>query len=287
MELNSAQIAGEPVEVADGVHVIPDNRTPLVPNVGIILGDEAALVVDTGLGPRNGAYVLAQARRLAGNRPLYLTTTHFHPEHGFGAQAFKGEATIIYNQEQHDELRRKGAAYQAMFSQFSPSVAAELRDVEFVAPDITFHGHHDLDLGGRHVTLTTHGPAHTVGDQTVHVDGVLFGGDLLETRMFPLPPHFPPFDTDADVHRWLIVLDDLASREPEIVVPGHGEIADVTLIHDVRDYFTYVRDEVASGAPPEDIEQAVRKKWDWDNPQWIPFAVTAFLPRTNRPAISR
>ncbi|MFD1050146.1 hypothetical protein ACFQ1S_33800, partial [Kibdelosporangium lantanae] len=61
MELNSAQITGDPVEVADGVHVILDNRTPLVPNVGIILGDDAALVVDTGLGPRNGAYVLDQA----------------------------------------------------------------------------------------------------------------------------------------------------------------------------------------------------------------------------------
>jgi glyoxylase-like metal-dependent hydrolase (beta-lactamase superfamily II) len=276
VELNSAQITGVPVEVADGVHVIPDNRAPLVPNVGIIVGDEAALVVDTGLGPRNGRYVLAQARRLAGHKPLYLTMTHFHPEHGFGAQAFKGAATIIYNQEQRAELHRKGAAYHAMFSQFSPEIAAELKDVEFVEPDITFHGHRDLDLGGRHVTLTVHGPAHTVGDQTVHVDGVLFGGDLLETRMFPLPPHFPPFDTDADAHRWIIVLDDLASRNPAIVVPGHGEIADVTLINDVRDYLTYVRDEVASGAAPEDIEQAVRTRWDWDNPQWIPFAIRAF-----------
>jgi len=134
------------------------------------------------------------------------------------------------------------------------------------------------------VTLTTHGPAHTVGDQTVHVDGVLFGGDLLETRMFPLPPHFPPFDTDADAHRWITALDELAALNPEIVVPGHGEIADVTLIHDVRDYLTYVRDETtrlrANGVSLDDTVTAVvtsaRAKWDWDNPQWIPFSVRAF-----------
>src|SRR2546421_13083673 len=81
-------VRGEPVEVSDGVFVIPDNRVELVPNVGIVVGTQAALVIDTGLGPRNGAYVLEQARRLAPERRLYLTITHFHPEHGFGAQAF-------------------------------------------------------------------------------------------------------------------------------------------------------------------------------------------------------
>jgi hypothetical protein len=51
--------------VSDGVFVIPDNRVPLVPNVGFVVGDRAVLVIDTGLGPRNGAHVLDQARRLA------------------------------------------------------------------------------------------------------------------------------------------------------------------------------------------------------------------------------
>jgi hypothetical protein len=42
---------------------------------------------------------------------VFLTTTHFHAEHGFGAQVFKGEATIICNRPQRNELHRKGAAY--------------------------------------------------------------------------------------------------------------------------------------------------------------------------------
>jgi hypothetical protein len=61
-------VRGDPVEVSDGVFVIPDHRVPLVPNVGLVVGDTAALVIDTGLGPRNGARVLDQARRLAGAR---------------------------------------------------------------------------------------------------------------------------------------------------------------------------------------------------------------------------
>src|SRR5262249_46420517 len=123
-------VRGEPVEVSDGVWVIPDNRVPLVPNVGIVVGDRSALVIDSGLGPRNGAYVLEQASRLAGGRPLYLTVTHFHPEHGFGAQAFKGVAQIIYNAAQRDELHRKGAAYLGMFSGLGANIAAELAGVD-------------------------------------------------------------------------------------------------------------------------------------------------------------
>ena len=60
-------------EIAAGVYVIGDRRVPLVPNIGIILGRDAALVVDTGMGPENGEKVLATAKRLAGSRRLILT----------------------------------------------------------------------------------------------------------------------------------------------------------------------------------------------------------------------
>src|SRR5689334_8722075 len=92
-------VHGEPVEIAAGVFVLPDGRVPLVPNIGIIVGERAALVVDSGLGPKSGAIAYEAAKKLAGERPIFLTLTHFHPEHGFGAQAFR-EATILYNRSQ-------------------------------------------------------------------------------------------------------------------------------------------------------------------------------------------
>jgi glyoxylase-like metal-dependent hydrolase (beta-lactamase superfamily II) len=59
------------------------------PNIGIVVGSRAVLVVDTGLGPRNGATIARVVSKLApGNRTLYLTTTHFHPEHAAGEGGF-------------------------------------------------------------------------------------------------------------------------------------------------------------------------------------------------------
>ncbi len=54
------------------------------PNIGIVVGEKATLVVNTGLGPRKGATVARVAKRLAPDNKLYLTTTHFHPEHAGG-----------------------------------------------------------------------------------------------------------------------------------------------------------------------------------------------------------
>ena len=186
-------------EIAPGVFVICDRRVPLVPNIGIILGSNAALVVDTGMGPANGRKVLDAARRIAGQRPLVLTLTHFHPEHGFGAQVFKGAAKIRYNRSQRDELQAKGEAYLGMFRTFGPDVAQALEGTELVQPDEVYDGAStSIDLGGRTVELRTWGLAHTAGDQIVWLpqERILFTGDLAEERIFPIFPWFPPDDAE-------------------------------------------------------------------------------------------
>jgi glyoxylase-like metal-dependent hydrolase (beta-lactamase superfamily II) len=280
-------VRGEPVEIAQGVFVIPDNRVSLVPNVGIAVGENAALVIDTGVGPRNGAYVLGQARRLAGDRPLYLVITQLDPGHGFGVQAFKGAATIIYSAAQLERLHDHAPAYIEAFKALGPQVAAELEDLDLVTPDVVVYDCRlEIDLGGVRALLQQWGPAHTRDDQTVLIDDrVLFGGDLFETGMFPILPYFPPFDTGFDGAGWILALDALIALDTEIVVPGHGEVTDNTQIRDVREYLGYVQAETrqlrASGVSAEDaaarIEDHARARWDhWETPEWIGFAVQAF-----------
>ena len=274
-------------EVADGVWVIPDRRVPLVPNVGIVLGDDAALVVDTGMGPANGRLVLEAARAKAGNRRLLLTVTHFHPEHGFGAQFLKGEAKIVYNRAQLDELRAKGEAYLGMFRTFGSAVERALEGVELVDPDETYSGSQAVDLGGRTVTLREVGLAHTRGDQLVTVDdaGVVFAGDLVEERCFPIFPYFPPEDADVDGSAWIRVLADLEAQAPALVVPGHGSPGGAEIVATQRQFMEQLRD-AAYGAADEgrSADEAVAgleprfhaQHPDWVQPEWVGFAVRYF-----------
>ena len=140
-----------PKEIADGVWVIRDHRIWLVPNITIIAGTHSALVVDTGLGPANGEKVLALARRLVGSRKLFLTLTHFHPEHGYGAQIFQSDATIIYNRAQRDELVEKGEHFIELFRRTqSPAAASAMQGTKIVMPRFVYDGSSaELDLGDR------------------------------------------------------------------------------------------------------------------------------------------
>jgi len=272
-------------EIAPNVFVISDRRIPLVPNIGIILGADAALVVDTGMGPANGRKVLEVARRLAGRRPLVLTLTHFHPEHGFGAQAFKGVARIHYNRSQRDELQAKGEGYLGMFKTFGPAVAAALEETELVLPDDVYEeASTTIDLGGRKVELRTWGLAHTGGDQVVWLpqERILFTGDLAEERIFPIFPWFPPDDADIDAARWASILSEVIAWDPAIVVPGHGDIGGAEILAAVRNYMidlgVRVAAERASGKQADaivaELAPKIRAEYpDWSAPEWIDFAI--------------
>ena len=263
-----------PEQITDHVYVIPDQRIDLVPNIGLVVGDHAALVVDTGMGVANARSVLERARGLFGERSLLLTLTHFHPEHGFGTQVFRDEGTIVYNELQWQEVEEKFGPFVELFSTFSPQIAEILTDVELVGPHVTYGDRARIDLGGVVVELESVGPAHTRGDQLVWLpdERLLFAGDLVENRFFPILP-----DPDAHGNDWIALLSRIEAMSPSTVVPGHGAVGDAGLVREVREYLEWVRELAGSDRPKEELEAEVQERYaDWDNPVWIGFAIDNF-----------
>jgi len=241
------------IQVSPHVHVIPDNSVPLVTNIGIIVGDRAVLVVDTGLGPPNGAKVLAEAQKLGGSRALYLVTTHVHAEHDLGAQAFPASTTLIRAIDQGEDIAEFGLTQAQNFASRSPAHAEMLKGAEYRKADITFERDYDLDLGGVRVKLYAMGSNHTRGDTAIWVEGdrVLFAGDIAMKAQ-------PAFSSSySNLRQWLASLDRLEALNPTIVVPSHGPNGDVGFIKGYRDYLTEVRDRtVAEKRAGKTVEQA-------------------------------
>jgi glyoxylase-like metal-dependent hydrolase (beta-lactamase superfamily II) len=220
-------------KVSDHVYIIPDNGVPLVPNVGIIVGNTSVLVVDTGMGARNGATVLREAQKLAGTKPLYLATTHVHPEHDLGAGAFPATTKMIRAESQVQEIADDGLAISERFKSMSPLNAELLKDAQFRRADVTFKNSYDLDLGGVRVRMMAMGFNHTKGDTAFFIepDAVLFSGDIVMTR---LPNVTGP---ESRVQQWLSSLDTFERLKPKLIVPSHGPTGDVAMIAPYRAYF--------------------------------------------------
>jgi glyoxylase-like metal-dependent hydrolase (beta-lactamase superfamily II) len=183
-----------------------------------------------------------------------------------------------------------------MFRTFGPSVAAALEGTEIVEPDDVYNGPSaTIDLGGRSVELRAAGKAHTLGDQTVHVPdcGVVFMGDLVEERMFPIFPWFPPDEVDIDAVNWARVLTALDAEAPRIVVPGHGAQGGVEIVRTVRDYMIDVGRRVKSRRDGREDADAIvaalgpeirSEHPDWSQPEWVDFAIRYFAATGAAPA---
>jgi glyoxylase-like metal-dependent hydrolase (beta-lactamase superfamily II) len=269
-------------KVAENVYVIPDQRINVIPNIAIIVGRDGVLVVDTGMGPRNAETVLGEVKKITSKPVAYLTITHFHPEHGMGAQAFPANTIVIYPTAQKIELLEKGTAMISQFSGVSTGIADLLKPVKIRTPNITFSEEAEIDLGDFPVRLLHWGSSHTRGDEFVFLpkQSIVFGGDVVVNRFFPIMA-----DSDSSGTNWIEILDRLEKLHPAIVVPGHGEIGDVGLITTLRDYLVFVRDRVqqmkSQGSSVADVENKlapeVRAKYkDWDNPDWIKNAIDNF-----------
>ena len=137
-----------------------------------------------------------------------------------------------------------------------------MADAEVVPATDTYDGDHGtLDLGGRQVEFRAIGTAHSPGDQIIWLpkEKILFAGDLIEERMFPIVPFLPPTITksDIDVGKWVEALSYIAEIDPSIIVPGHGCLGQAEIARSVLVYFADVQARVRKLADGENIDRIV------------------------------
>src|SRR3984957_4128113 len=205
----SAQTAAQP-QLTENTTKISDHVWAVMgfPNVAIVVGERATLIVDTGLGPRNGATVARVAAKLSANQKLFLTTTHFHPEHAAGDGGFPPNTILIRDAVQQREMEQHGKEMIEMFSSRSAQNKELLADVKLRSPDIIFDADAKIDLGGVTARLLWFGGAHSKGDELIFVepDGTLVSGDVVQNKV--VPNIYGDGGTPAS---WIAVLDKIAA----------------------------------------------------------------------------
>jgi glyoxylase-like metal-dependent hydrolase (beta-lactamase superfamily II) len=250
------------------------------PNIGIVVGERATLVIDNGLGTKNGKIISDIAVSLSPKtNKLYLTTTHYHAEHATGDGGFPPGTVLLRPRVQQAELEAEGQKLIDLFSSRSEEDRTVLQAYRYLKPEILFDSDYRLDLGGVSVRIAWFGAAHTKGDELILVepDSVLFSGDVVQNKTGPFF-----YCGDCTPKAWLAVLDKVAALKPKIVVPDHSPVGDGTLITQERAFMAELQARAmalkAQGVSAEDAGKIVAGEFQakyaaWSGMARIPQAV--------------
>ena len=246
--------------VADRVFVAV--AEPATVNVGLVVGDDAALLIDTGSTPGQG-HLLRQAVEQTAGVPLqFVVVTHHHYDHLFGLAGFADLPTIAHRRLLSTTETEPLPAW------LGPRLGPDWTPPR---PNESFADErHCLDLGGCPVVCWQPGRGHTDHDLVVWLPGrrVAFLGDLAESSG---PPVAGPDAWPADWPRTLgRVLHELA--DAEVFVPGHGPTMTRAQLAAQLDQLAFLdRQSRILAAQGHPAAGAWRPDWPWSAPQAEPF----------------
>ncbi|MDD2545682.1 MAG: MBL fold metallo-hydrolase [Burkholderiaceae bacterium] len=188
------------------------------PNTGIIIGDDAVMVIDTQATPVMAQDVIRRIREVTDKPIKYVTLSHYHAVRVLGASAYQPEQ-IIASQDTYDLIVERGQFDKDSEIGRFPRLFQNVESVPegLTWPTITFTGKMTLWMGQLEVQILQLGRGHTKGDTVVWLpqEKILFSGDLVEFDA-------TPYAGDAYFKDWPATLDAIAALKPEKLVPGRG-----------------------------------------------------------------
>ena len=188
------------------------------PNTGIVVGDDAVMVIDTQATPVMAEDVIRRIREVTDKPIRYVVLSHYHAVRVLGASAY-GAQQIIASQDTRDLIVERGEADKASEIGRFPRLFDAVESVPpgVTWPTLTFSGKMTLWLGKLEVQLLQLGRGHTKGDTVVWLpqERILFSGDLVEFDA-------TPYAGDAYFRDWPATLDAVAALKPAKLVPGRG-----------------------------------------------------------------
>jgi glyoxylase-like metal-dependent hydrolase (beta-lactamase superfamily II) len=245
------------------------------PNTGIVIGDDAVMVIDTQATPVMAQDVIRRIREVTDKPIRYVVLTHYHAVRVLGASGYKPEH-IIASRDTYDLIVERGEADMRSEIERFPRLFRAVESVPGLTwPTIVFEKHLTLMLGGVRVEIMQVGRGHTKGDTIVWLpqDKVLFSGDLVEFDA-------TPYTGDAYLSDWPATLDNIAALKPEKLVPGRGAAlmnpAQVKAgLDGTRAFVTAMFDAVKKGAAAgKDLRTVYRETYEALKPQfghWVIF----------------
>jgi glyoxylase-like metal-dependent hydrolase (beta-lactamase superfamily II) len=202
-------------EIGEGLYAFTAEGDP---NSGVIIGDDAVMVVEAQATPRLARKVIDCIRAVTDKPITHLALTHYHAVRVLGASAY-GAPQVIMSEKARAMVAERGREdWESEFDRFPRLFEGHEEIPGLTWPTTTFQGRMSVYLGRRRVDLMQLGRAHTAGDMVVHVpdQNVMFTGDIVEYRS-------ACYCGDGHFHDWPRTLAAIRGWELDAIAPGRGE----------------------------------------------------------------
>jgi glyoxylase-like metal-dependent hydrolase (beta-lactamase superfamily II) len=187
------------------------------PNTGVVIGDDAVMVIDTQATPVMAQDVIRRVRAVTDKPIKYVVLTHYHAVRVLGASGYRPEH-IIASRDTYELIAERGEADMKSEIARFPRLFRAVESVPGLTwPTLVFEKRLTLWLGKLQVELMQLGRGHTRGDTVVWLpqEKILFSGDLVEYAA-------TPYTGDAYLGDWPATLDAIAALGARALVPGRG-----------------------------------------------------------------
>lgn len=233
-------------EIGDGV--FRRRYAALDQNIGLVVGGDGALILDTRSLPKHAHELAADVAAVTSQPVRWVVNSHWHWDHVLGNSVFA--TADLWGHQRCREVMLSDpdglvAASRASFG----DLANDLTTADVVPPANVFTELATLDLGDRSVELLFRGKGHTDSDVVVVAGDVLFAGDLLEEGA-------PPYFGDGYPSEWPATVERHLKPEPRVVVPGHGDVMTLAAASDQLDQLSDVAARCAAAATEAELELA-------------------------------
>jgi glyoxylase-like metal-dependent hydrolase (beta-lactamase superfamily II) len=257
------------------------------PNTGVIIGDDAVMVIDTQATPVMAQDVIRHIRGVTDKPIKYVLMSHYHAVRVLGASAYQPQQ-IIASQDTYDLIVERGAQDMKSEIERFPRLFQAVETIPGLTwPTLTFKGEMTVWLGKLEVRLLQLGRGHTKGDTVAWLpqQKILFSGDLVEFDA-------TPYAGDAYFKDWPQTLDNIAALNPAALVPGRGAALTTSQMVQaglagtrafVSDLYASVRAGAAAGKDLRTIYKETHAALKPKYGQWVifdhcmPFDVTRAL----------
>jgi cyclase len=220
-------------------------------NAGLVCDGEHSLLIDTLFDRRLTERMLGDMRRSvpAAARIDTLVNTHANGDHTYGNELVSGARIVASGRTAAEMSELPPSAFATLLEQ-APNMgevgaffldcfgAFDFSGLELVLPTETFDGELTVNVGAKEVRLIEVGPAHTRGDTLAFLpaERVLYSGDILFHGGHPIAWAGP-------VSNWIAACDRILALEVDVIVPGHGPLADKAAVRELRAYFEYLYEQ--------------------------------------------